>query len=370
MTDHVRPTRGFFLGRILGARVVVQPSTLLTLGLLALLFSSGAGVELNRRTFAIGLLLAVLLFASVFLHELAHAVAARLFKREVREIVITVWGGHTSFDAGGITPVVSGVTAAAGPLANVLLAGAAQALVATGAVADRPATVLQWVALANVILAIFNALPGIPMDGGRVLEAVVWGATGRRHLATQIAAWGGRAVAVAAVAYVVGVPVLQGRNPELFAIIWAAVIFAILWPPASQALKVSRILAKREGLTAGVLMVPAVAVPHAVTVEQARTQAESTQAVEVVVMSPDGTPAGHFPVSLTNAVPAGQRATTSLQSVTMPLPRGTVVSSALHGDDMVDALREWWGRSDVWVVVDDGEVRGVVRLSDALKALQ
>ena len=370
MTDTHRPTRGIYVGTLLGGRVIVQPSTLLALTLLALLFSSGAGVELSARTFLIGLGLAALLFASVFLHELAHAVAARAFKRKVNEIVITLWGGHTSFDAEGITPRVSGLTALAGPLANVAIAGALQTALWLEVLDGRLAVLGSWLVLANLILAAFNALPGIPMDGGRVLESVVWAITRNRHRGTLVAAWGGRVVALGVVAFALGAPLLAGERPTLFSVAWSIVIFSLLWPAASAALKTSTLMGRREGISAATLMVAAVAVPHHVSVADARAAAASRNAVEVVVTSPDGSSSGHFPVSLTDAVPQHAHATTGLQPVTMPLPRGTDVTGELAGDALVESLKEWWGRTDVWVVREHGEVVGVVRLAHALKALQ
>ncbi|MEX0913759.1 MAG: site-2 protease family protein [Demequina sp.] len=370
MTSEPKPTRGLLLGRILGARIVVQPSTALMLVVLALLFSSGPGLEVTRRTFAEGLVLALLLFVSVFLHELAHAVTARGMGREVREIVITLWGGHTSFDARGLTPLINGATAAAGPAANLLIAVALQGFLMAGVVDGRAQEVITWVIFANVLLAVFNALPGIPMDGGRVLEAIVWAASGSHQRGTVVAAWGGRVVAIVVVAFALLAPLASGGTPGVFEFVWAALIFGILWPAASSALAASRLMVRREGLTVAALTVPAVAVPHHVTVSAARERAGAANADEVVVMAPDGAPAGHFPVTLTDAVPAHERDTASLQSVTMPLPRGAHVGPQMHGDDLVDALKQWWGKTDVWVVMDGEHVIGVVKLADALKAAQ
>ncbi|WP_084129787.1 site-2 protease family protein [Demequina sp. NBRC 110055] len=380
MTQSPRPTRGLTLGRIFGARIVVQYSTLLMLVILALLFATSGGVELTRRTFTVGLILAVLLFVSVFLHEVAHAAAARSFKRDVNEIVLTLWGGHTSYDARALTPTVMGVTAAAGPVANLVLAGLAWIPLAWGALEPTLRDwvlgdvtlylIVQWVAWANLVLAIFNALPGIPMDGGRVLESIVWAVTGNRYTGMKAAAWAGRVIAVGVVVVALGIPVLGGRSPDLFDLLWAMLVFAILWPAASNALKVAQALGKRASVTARDLTVAAVTVPHHVTVDQARSAAEAAGAVEVVVLAVDGAAAGHFPAALTDAVEEADRATTGLQSVTMPLPRGAAIDAGAGGDALVDALQQWWGRTDVWVAVDRGEIVGVVRLADAMKALQ
>lgn len=370
MADTPGHTKGIQIGRLLGARVVLQPSTLLMIGLLAWVFASSGG-PVTSRTFALGVVLAVLLFASVFLHELAHAIAARAFRREVREIVITLWGGHTSFDSAGMTPLVNGVTAAVGPLMNVLIAVAAFVASGSGLVSGAVAAVLSWLGGANLFLAVFNALPGIPMDGGRVLESIVWGASGNRHRGTVVAAWGGRVVAVGVVVYAVAAPLARGETIEIVNLMLALLIASVLWPAASAALKYSQVMGRREGLTIAKLMVPAVAVPYELSVAQAREAALAAHAREVIVLSADAAPAGHFPVALTDEVPEDARTTTGLQAVTMPLPRGAEVAATLAGEDLVRTLREWWGKTDVWVVRDaERGVVGVVQLSGVLEALK
>jgi Zn-dependent protease len=370
MTDTPPPTKGIQIGRLLGARLVLQPSTLLMIALLAWVFASSGG-QVTGRTFGLGVVLAVLLFVSVFLHEVAHAIAARGFKRQVREIVITLWGGHTSFDSAGMTPFVNAVTAIVGPLMNVLIALVAFAVTVSGTVTGSVAAVLTWLAGANMFLAIFNALPGIPMDGGRVLESIVWGVSGNRHRGTVVAAWGGRVVAVGVIIYAVAAPLSRGQQIDIFNLVLAFLIASVLWPAASAALKYSQVMGRRDGLSIAKIMVPAVAVPYDISVAQAREVAHAASAREVVILSADGAPAGHFPVALTDEIPAEARATTGLQSVTMPLPRGAEVTAALAGEDLVRSLREWWGKTDVWVVRDaGGQVTGVVQLSVVLEALK
>lgn len=380
MTYEPPRTRGLSLGRAFGGRIVIQPSTLVMLALIALLFSTSGGAQLDRRSFTVGLLFAVLLFASVFVHELAHAAAAKAFRRDVHEVVLTLWGGHTSFDARGMTPLISGVTAVVGPVANFLLAGAAWLALSTGALnatlvqlAEGDITVhsvVRYLLIVNVVLGVFNALPGIPMDGGRVLEAIVWHVTGNRYRGVIVAAWLGRAVAVGVIVVALATPLVQGRAPAFFDLVWPVLIFFVLWPAASLALRGAQALERRQGVSAQSLMVSATAVQFDATVEQARDHAHRVGAQEVVVVAADGSPAGHFPVALTDVVPAEDRASTGLQSVTMPIPRGADADLGLTGDALTEALQEWWGRTDVWVVSDNDTVVGVVRLADVMKALQ
>lgn len=357
------------VGRVLGAPIIIQVSTLLMIALLAYFFASSSG-QTTVRTLSIGTLLALALVGSVLLHEIAHAISARLFGREVKEIVLTLWGGHTSFASHDMTPTVNGVTAAAGPAMNFVIAGAASATMAFTDLDGVGGTVVSYVAWANVVLAIFNLLPGIPMDGGRVVESIVWAITRSRNRGTIVAAWGGRVVAVGVLLYVIGGPFLTGGRPTITSIIIAILVFSILWPAASAALAFSSTMLRRDGITVAGLMRPAVAVPYTHSVEDALGAARVAGVQEVVVLGADDAPAGRFPVEQADAVPEAARPTTSLQSVTTPVPRGSEIPAGAASDAMIPALREWWGKADVWVVRDGDAIVGIVRLADVLAALK
>ena len=370
MANTPQQSSGIRLGTIKGAQVLVQPSTLLMLVILAVLYSSSTSDQMTGSAFSLGMLLAVLLFVSVFLHELAHAIAAWSYGREVKAIVLTLWGGHTTFDARNLTPGVVGVTAVAGPLANGVIALAAWGVTQTGLVDGTAGNVIRWLAVANVLLAVFNILPGIPMDGGKVVQAAVWRATGDRLKGTLIAAWAGRVIAVAVVIFTLAWPLTQGDKPSLVDVAFGALLFSVIWPAASSAIKAVATQGKREAATIGALMQPAVGVPYTATVGEARSLALRAGAVGVVVLSADGAPAGHASVPTMDQVPEQLRDVEGLQSVTIPIPRGAVVTPLLEGEELITSLREWYGRSDAWAVVDGERVVGLVRLQDIVNALQ
>ncbi len=337
------------------------------LALLSYLFASAAG-ETTKRTLSIGFVLAVSLVGSVFLHEVAHAIAARAFRRKVTEIVLTLWGGHTSFESRNLTPVVNGVTAAAGPLMNLLIAlGARGALVFVDP-NGLPGMLISYIAWANVLLAVFNVLPGIPMDGGRILESIVWRMSGDRNRGMKVAAWGGRIVSVGVLAYALGAPIARGHNPTFVDVFAGVLVFAILWPAASAALRFSRVMMKREALSVATVMRPAVAVPYTAMVAEAREAAVGVG--DVVVVGADGSPAGRFEVVATDVVPESLRATTPLQAVTTPLPRGAHVDADGGSEVLLAQVRQWWGKTDALIALREDVVVGIVRLADVTAALE
>jgi len=370
MTDAPAQFRGIKLGSINGAAIIVQPSTLIMLVVLAYIYASNSGGDITANTFAMGMLLAVLLFVSVFVHELAHAIAAWSYKRKVNAIVLTLWGGHTTFDARNLTPGVVGVTAIAGPAANALIAVGAWFTVRSGVLTGTVHDVVQWLVLANGLLAVFNVLPGIPMDGGKVLSSAVWAATGDRLKGTLIAGWAGRVVAIGVVLFTVGYPLARGRGVDIFTVGFAVLLFSVIWPAASGAIKSVKTQARREATSIAGLMRPAIGVPYSVSVGTAREGALRAGAMDVVVLSADGVPAAMASVPTMDRVPLERRQEEELQSVSIPIPRGAVVTPLLDGEQLLAALREWYGRTDAWAVVDGQRVVGVVRLEDVLKAFQ
>jgi hypothetical protein len=229
---------------------------------------------------------------------------------------------------------------------------------------------LGIVVYANIVLALFNALPGIPMDGGRVLEAVVWGVSGSKRLGAVVAAWGGRVVVAGIVAYLAWLNFGQGREPSLFSIMWGFLLVSFLWPASTAALRQAGVQERVDAVTIVRLMRPAIGLRYDATVAAALAEARKAGAEEVIVLSVDGRPAGHFATSGAAEVPAERREATALGAVTVPLPRGAEVSSDLAGRAVLESIRAWWGKTDAIAVMDEGEVVGVVRLSEVGERLK
>jgi Zn-dependent protease len=220
------------LGSVKSIEIDVHATWLIVFGLLVYWLRSGYVVErapdlaptLSWIVSAVG---ALVLFASVLTHELAHSLVALRSGLPIRRITLFIFGGiaHMEREPGG--PGVELRMAAAGPLASLAIAAVfafMRFVVLKGNSAAAPALVTEYAAYANMVLAGFNLIPGYPLDGGRVLRAVIWKASGNLVKATTIAATIGRVFGLALV--FVGVTLSVALEAPAF--LWPVLIGAFL----------------------------------------------------------------------------------------------------------------------------------------------
>lgn len=169
---------------------------------------------------AIGLTATLLFFASIFIHEFAHTVAARLEKLDVVEIVLHPFGGLTRFRHEPETPRAEFRIALAGPAASFLLSVLFVALMATANSAglDILALLFFLLGLSNFLLAVFNMFPGYPLDGGRVLRAYLWRSGRDLNEATILTGRAGQVIAAGLAALGFFIVIFRG---EFFTGFWA-----------------------------------------------------------------------------------------------------------------------------------------------------
>lgn len=192
---------GLRLGRVLGVPVLLSPSWWLGACVITVLYVPVVRQlmpEVSTPVAAgVALTLAVLLAASVLAHELGHCVVALRLGLPVRRVRLFLLGGISELARSPTRPRDEGLVAVAGPAVSVglaMLAGGMWLLLEPGGLLWLLAVEL---AIANAAVAVFNLMPGLPLDGGLVLRALVWSATGRRGVGTKVAAFGGAAVVVA-----------------------------------------------------------------------------------------------------------------------------------------------------------------------------
>jgi len=140
-----------------------------------------------------GVIASILLFVSVLLHELAHSFVAQARGLPVRSITLFIFGGVSNIVREAENPRTEFAMAVVGPLSSLVIAGVFYGLfLVVPNKLDPLVALLSYLALINAFLAVFNLIPGFPLDGGRVLRSIIWGATGNLVKATNIAATVGR----------------------------------------------------------------------------------------------------------------------------------------------------------------------------------
>jgi Zn-dependent protease len=366
-------TQGWVIGRVAGAPVVVTPSWLLAAVVLTAIFAptvQARAPHLGVLTYVVAAGFVVLLFASVLVHELAHALVARARGQHVHELALTLWGGHTAFGGPAPTPATSALVAVVGPVANLVIAGVCWLAAGTVPANGLTGLLLYAGAFSNGFVALFNLVPGLPLDGGRVLEAAVWRVTGDRHRGTVVAGWVGRVVAVGVLAWALAVPLLTGARPSLTTVVWSALVGAFLWSGASAAIRGGHTGRAVDAVTVASVGLPAVAVAADATLADADRARGAARVDHVVLVTPDGRPAAYVDPATAAEVPPEHRAATAAAAVSVVVPVGAVVDGTLRGADLVAAIGHATRVSPVLVAVEGGRVTALVRATDVVAALR
>lgn len=229
------PRYGVRIGRIGGVPVYLAPSWFIVALVIVGIVSGPVLATRPVYGISLGLAQALLLLGSVLVHEAAHALTARGLGMPVLRIVATLWGGHTTFEPGRATPGRMSLVALAGPAANGVLAVAS--LLAAGVAGDGVVgRLVQGLVIINGSLAVLNILPGQPLDGGQVVECLVWKVAGDRNRGAIVAGWLGRVVAVAVVGWFVVLPMtgLSSLSPDN---VWALVVGWVMWSGATSSIR-------------------------------------------------------------------------------------------------------------------------------------
>ncbi|MCL1900266.1 MAG: site-2 protease family protein [Promicromonosporaceae bacterium] len=351
-------SRGVKIGRIAGAPLLLTWSWFVAAAALTFLYFPM--IERNARHLSTPVAVAIsagfvlLLFASVLCHEAAHALMARRRGKTVTELALTLWGGHTAYTAGTVKKGDLALIAVVGPLTNLLLAGlffAAHRGLPGGSVIGLLAFAGFF---SNVFVGVFNLLPGLPLDGGQLMEVAVWALTGSRHRGTVTAAWIGRAVAACLLAYTVGLPLLRESTPLTVSVWWSVLIAMFLWGGATEALRAARRGATAATLRAADFLVPAMVVP-------AGTQVASLpDSLPVIVLGAAGRPVGLVAQAALAQVPAEYRASTPVEAVLVPLPPGAMIDVAAGGEALLHQIASRSGGARYVPLVDRGLIVGIL----------
>ncbi|KUN67105.1 peptidase [Streptomyces canus] len=374
-----QPRGGLLMGRPFGVPVYVAPSWFLVAALITWVFGGQLDrvlPELGALRYLVSLFFAVAFYASVLVHELAHTVAALRFKLPVRRIQLQFFGGVSEIEKEAETPGREFVLAFVGPLLSLILAGLFYLAMQPVEPGTVPGVLLAGLMVSNLIVAAFNLLPGLPLDGGRMLRAVVWKITGKPMSGTIAAAWVGRALAVCVL---IGLPLLTqsgalgssaednvGMDTVMDALL-AAILAAIIWTGAGNSLRMARLREHLPELRARTLTRRAVPVETDTPLSEALRRANAAGARALVVVDAEGTPLSLVREAAIVGVPEHRRPWVAVSGLAQDLTDGMRVSAELAGEDLLDALRAT-PATEYLVVEQTGEIYGVLSAADVERA--
>ena len=334
-------SRALPVGRVGGVPVLLSPSWFVLAAVVVVTYGPALGSRAEpARGYAAAACFAVLLLVSVLLHELGHCLTARLLDLRVRSITVTFLAGLTEVVDAPRTPGQAYAVSVSGPLVSLLLTGALVAGMQVTEQGSLVRAVVGLLALTNGGLAVFNLLPGLPLDGGGVLRAAVWRLTGDRQRATVVAAQSGRVLAVVAVplAVLVVVTLLGGRLTVLGGVS-GLLIAAFVYAGATAALRGARVEARFAGVSAGALARPAEQVEARLPLAEALRRTREAGRYAIVVVDAQGRPQALVSEAAVAAVPEQRRPYVEVSTMARPLEDGLELDPALSGDALVEAVR-------------------------------
>lgn len=360
------------LGRVAGVPLSVHWSVVIVLGLLVLSLAEGilpATVD-DASTAALWLAGAgggLLFVLSLLAHEVAHAVVARRHDVGVRGMTLWLFGGVAELEREAPTPRAELRIAAAGPLTSGACAagfGAAAVVLAALGLA-LPAAVLAWLAVANVVLAVFNLIPGAPLDGGRILRALLWRRHGDRLRATLTAATAGRVVGYGLVALGIVEFVVGADAGGLWTVLIGWFLLNAARAEAAQAVATDALggLRVRDVMTAAPQRVPAWVSLQAFVQEYALVSRHSS----FPVVDLDGQTVGLVTLAQVKACPAETWSKVTVGGVMTPIAHAR---TAAPDDDLATALVGAFATGGRVLVFDGDALVGIVTPSDVTSALE
>jgi Zn-dependent protease len=358
------------LFRLAGIEVGIHPSWFIVFGLVAWSLATnyfpvairGLG---STEAWALGIVAALLLFASVLIHEIAHSLVARRRGLEASSITLFIFGGVSTLTGEAPRASVEFLVAVVGPITSFLVAAAAY--IGATSLGDHAAigATLDYVATVNALLGVFNLIPGFPLDGGRVLRSVLWQLTGSLRQATRIAVAAGRIVAYAFLIWGF-VRVLGG---DLLGGIWIAAIGWFMESAATSSLaqlEIERLLSRV--FVKDLLTPDPSAVDPETTVRDLIDHYLLPANRRAIPVARDGRILGMVTLGDIREVAAELRASTPVAAVMGGRDGLVVVRPADSLKTALAALGR--GDFDQVPVVDDGRLVGVLDRAEVLRQIQ
>jgi Zn-dependent protease len=358
------------LGRVRGVPILVSPSWLLIGVLLTVIYGpivrdAVPGVS-DSTSYLASFGFSVLFAVCILAHELGHTLVSIALGHPVRRVVLFMLGGVSEIETEPDRPRDELLIAAAGPLVSVLLAAGAWGGYLAMPSSSLIGVLFALLAWSNIILAAFNLLPGLPLDGGRLLRAAVWGFGASALTGTRVAAWGGR---VFAVLVAISGLIVDRSSVGIAAGILSLALAAYLWIGASQSLKVAALLARLPEVDIADLLRPGLLLPADLSVAEALRRVWEGNARGLVLLDATDQPSAIVDETLIGAVPPERRPWTQVVDVARPLEPGLMVPADIDAKALLDRMQALPAR-EYLAVRPDGSPAGIIATADFARRLK
>lgn len=358
---------GFRLGSILGFEIRIDLSWFiiffLILWSLTASFFPATFPGLSTTTYiGMGVTATLLFFASLLAHELSHSLVARTKGIPVAGITLFVFGGisHTRMEAE--TPGDEFQIAGVGPLTSLVLAGLFSLLWVLGRNASWPIAVtgvVGYLGLINFLLAIFNLLPGFPLDGGRLFRSMLWKITGNLRQATRIASFGGKLLGF----LLIGLGIVQMFGANILGGLWLILIGWFLNGAADASYQDQLIRAGLEGVRAREVMTRyPETVPAHLTLQELVDEYFLHRRYHAYPVTENAQPLGMITLGQVKEVPRQQWSSRTVAETMTPVEKGVVVAPEEKMPQVLRRMQDSGTRRVL--VVQNGVLEGMITASD------
>jgi Zn-dependent protease/CBS domain-containing protein len=357
-----QPGSGIVVARPFGIPVSISPYWFIIAGIFIVIYANQLAYTLHGPVrFVVAAAFVILLYLSVLVHELSHSLVARGYGLPVRRILLYPLGGVSEIEQEPQTPAREFLVSAAGPVLSLVLGVAGFGLLQAFTYQSIPWNLARSLMVANLIVGVFNLLPGLPLDGGRMLRAVVWKLTGKPATATIAAAWAGRVIAIGLLV----LPYFAGgyAGGDLVSSLWIVAIAAFMWVGAGQAIRATRFRERLPALNARKLARRAISVPADLPLAEAIRRADENKARAVVVVDHEDKPIAIVNETAVMATPPQRRPWIEAGTLARTIDSSLVLPADISGMALLDAMRRS-PASEYLLVEPSGQVYGVLAARD------
>jgi Zn-dependent protease/predicted transcriptional regulator len=359
---------GVPLGRLFGIPIYLHPSwfiifLLITVSLRTQFTSMHPGWT-PAQHWTLGIVTSLLFFGSVVFHELSHSLVARGYRIPVASITLFVFGGLARIEREPEKASQEFNIAIAGPISSLFLAGCFWLVTRYFHGNEMVVAAAKWLAEINLMLALFNLLPGFPLDGGRVFRGIVWAITKDFTRSTRLASNAGRVLAY----LMIFVGAWQALNGNWVGGLWTAFIGWFLLSAAQESFAQVAIRSTLNGVLAGDIMsrdIPTT--PRDMSLEEYVHEVLRT-GHQYHVVTGAGRPVGLVTLHAARSVPRGEWANTSIQAVMQPLDHVLTVTLNEPALGILERMQK--EEINQVPVVSEGQIVGIIGRDTIVRALQ